>query len=392
MYAYERFAFGNADLAGGFGLIPVLVGAFGFSEVLTVMSERFARPKIMEFGSAIPRIMDVLKYWRTIIRSGVIGVWIGILPGVGEDMAAWSSYATAKRLSKNPDEYGKGSIEGLMAAETGDNASVPGGIIPALALAIPGSAPCAVLLAAMIIHGVQAGPMLMVENPQFVFDVVAMVLFSTLGILFFGLFFIKPLLKITQIPRSLMMPLIFVLCVIGSYALSSRLFDVYTMLGFGALIFVMRRYGYPAAPFVLGIVLGDILDKNLRRGLVLSDGDILPFITRPLSALLALLVVYTFVTNVPSVHAAVTPGGSHVRRHFSPHGPRLMRVSLCNEVIAELPFARQCELAAALGYDGIELAPFTIGDDPTKLTGGRSPRYAAPRPTPGSRSPGCTGC
>ena len=103
-----------------------------------------------------------------------------------------------------------------------------------------------------------------------------------------------------------MMPIIFVLCVIGSYSLASRLFDVYTMLGFGTLIFVMRRYGYPAAPFVLGIVLGDILDKNLRRGLVLSDGDILPFFTRPLSALLALLVIYTFVTNVPSVHAVVT--------------------------------------------------------------------------------------
>ena len=298
MYAYERFAFGNADLAGGFGLIPVLVGAFGFSEVLTVMSERFARPKIMEFGSALPRIMDVLRYWRTILRSGVIGVWIGILPGVGEDMAAWSSYAAARRLSKEPEKYGKGSIEGLMAAETGDNASVPGGIIPALALAIPGSAPCAVLLAAMIIHGVQPGPMLMVENPQFVYDVVAMVLFSTLGILFFGLFFIRPLLKITQIPRSIMMPLIFVLCVIGSYSLSSRLFDVYTMLGFGTLVFMMRRYGYPAAPFVLGLVLGDILDKNLRRGLVLSDGDILPFFTRPLSALLALLVLWTFITNV----------------------------------------------------------------------------------------------
>jgi putative tricarboxylic transport membrane protein len=141
MYAYERFSFGNADLAGGVGLIPVLVGAFGFSEVLTVMSERFARPKIMEFGSPLPRIMDVLKYWRTILRSGVIGVWVGILPGVGEDMAAWSSYATAKRLSKEPEKYGKGSIEGLMAAETGDNASVPGGIIPALAHAIPGSAP-----------------------------------------------------------------------------------------------------------------------------------------------------------------------------------------------------------------------------------------------------------
>ena len=305
LYAYERFSFGNTDLAGGFGLIPVLVGAFGFSEVLMVMSERAVRAKIMEFGSALPRFMDVLRHWRTIIRSGVIGVWVGILPGVGEDMAAWSSYATARRLSKNPEEYGKGSIEGLMAAETGDNASVPGGIIPALALAIPGSAPCAVLLAAMIIHGVQPGPMLMVENPQFVYDVVAMVLFSTLGILFFGLFFIKPLLKITQIPRSIMMPIIFVLCVIGSYSLSSRLFDVYTMLGFGTLVFIMRRYGYPAAPFVLGVVLGDILDKSLRRGLTLSDGDLLPFFARPVSAILAALVIWTFITNVPALNAAM---------------------------------------------------------------------------------------
>jgi putative tricarboxylic transport membrane protein len=242
--------------------------------------------------------MDVLRHWRTIIRSGAIGVWVGILPGVGEDMAAWTSYATARRLSKEPEKYGKGSVEGLMAAETGDNASVPGGIIPALALGIPGSAPCAVLLAAMIIHGVQPGPMLMVENPQFVYDVVAMVLFSTLGILFFGLFFIRPLIKVAQIPRSLMMPVIFVLCVIGSYSLSSRLFDVYTMLGFGTLVYIMRQNGYPAAPFVLGLVLGDILDKNLRRGLVLTDGDVLPFITRPISAILAALVIWTFITNV----------------------------------------------------------------------------------------------
>jgi putative tricarboxylic transport membrane protein len=305
LYAYPRFAFGNSDLAGGFSLIPVLVGAFGFSQVLTVMAEKGERPRIAEFGSTLPRIMDVLRYWRTVLRSGIIGVWVGILPGVGEDMAAWSSYAAAKRLSKEPEKYGKGSIEGLMAAETGDNASVPGGIIPALALAIPGSAPCAVLLAAMIIHGVQPGPMLMVENPSFVYEVVAMVLFSTLGILFFGLFFIRPMLKIVQIPRTIMMPLIFVLCTIGSFALAARLFDVWTMLGFGILIFFMRRHGYPAAPFVLGLVLGDILDKSLRRGLVLSDGDILPFFTRPLSIILALLVVYTFITNVPSVDRAV---------------------------------------------------------------------------------------
>jgi putative tricarboxylic transport membrane protein len=203
-----------------------------------------------------------------------------------------------------------------MAAETGDNASVPGGIIPALALAIPGSAPCAVLLAAMIIHGVQPGPMLMVQEPLFVYQVVAMVLFATIGILFFGLFFIRPLLLILRIPRSVMMPIIFVLCTVGSFSIASRLFDVWTMLGFGTLAFVMRRYGYPVAPFVLGLVLGDILDKNLRRGLVLSDGDLLPFFTRPLSAIIAALVLYTFVSNVPAARAGMAQVTGYLRRRI----------------------------------------------------------------------------
>ena len=203
MYAYERFSFGIADLAGGFALIPVLVGAFGFSEVLTVMSERFARPKIMEFGSRDPAHHGraaLLAHDHPLRRDRRLDRHpAGRRRGHGGVVVLCRR---ASALSKEPEKFGKGSIEGLMAAETGDNASVPGGIIPALALAIPGSAPCAVLLAAMIIHGVQAGPMLMVENPQFVYDVVAMVLFSTLGILFFGLFFIRPLLKISQIPRD----------------------------------------------------------------------------------------------------------------------------------------------------------------------------------------------
>ena len=198
----------------------------------------------------------------------------------------------------------KNRIDSVAIRSIATNASVPSGIIPALALAIPGSAPCSVLLAAMIIHGVQPGPMLMVQNPSFVYEVVAMLLIATLSILFFGLFFIRPLLMVLQIPRTIMMPIIFVLCAIGSYSISSRLFDVWVMLGFGTLAFVMRRFGYPIAPFVLGLVLGDILDKNLRRGLVLSDGDFLPFLTRPISAILALLVLYTFVSNVPAISAA----------------------------------------------------------------------------------------
>jgi putative tricarboxylic transport membrane protein len=306
IHAYDRFSFGNRDLAGGFQLIPALVGAFGFAEVLTVLSDRVARPAIHSFDSYLPRIRDVLQYWRTIIRSGFIGTFIGIVPGVGEDVASWSSYAAARRVSKEADKFGKGSVEGLMAAETGDNACVPGAMIPVLALQVPGSAPAAVLMAAMIIHGVQPGPMIMVNNPQFVYDVVAMMLYATIGILVFGLLLVRPLIKILQVPREIIMPIVFVLCVIGSFAIAQRLFDVWTMIGFGVLGYVLRQYNYPMAPFVLGIVLGDLLDKNLRRGLVLSDGDPTPFFTRPISAVLFAICLFSIALSVPVFRDAMT--------------------------------------------------------------------------------------
>jgi len=301
IHAYERFAFGNRDLAGGFQLIPALVGAFGFAEVLTVLAEPAARARIRAFGSYLPRLADVWRYRRTILRSGTIGTFVGVVPGVGEDVAAWSSYAAARRASAHPEEFGKGSVEGLMAAETGDNACVPGAMIPVLALAVPGSAPAAVLMAAMIIHGVQPGPLIMVNSPQFVYDVVAMMLFATIGILVFGLLLVRPLLLVLSIPREVIMPIVFVLCVIGSFAIAQRLFDVWTMLGFGVAGFFLRRHGYPMAPFVLGIVLGDLLDKNLRRGLVLSDGDLTPFYTRPISFVLCAICVVTIALNVPAI-------------------------------------------------------------------------------------------
>ena len=293
IHAFNRFTFGSADLAGGVSLIPALIGAFGFAEILTVLTAPQAKPIVNSVDSVLPRIRDVVRYWKTVLRSGVIGVYVGILPGVGEDMAAWSSYAAAKRASAEREQFGSGSVEGLIAAETGDNASIPGGIIPALALAIPGSAPAAVLMAAMIIHGVQPGPMLMVSQPQFVYDVVAMTLFGTLAILFFGLFMVRPLLKIIQVPRSIIMPIIFVLCTVGSFSIASRLFDVYIMLAIGVAGFVMIMLGYPMAPFVLGLVLGDIVDKSLRRGLVLSDGSLAPFFTRPISAVIVVIVLFT---------------------------------------------------------------------------------------------------
>jgi putative tricarboxylic transport membrane protein len=223
---------------------------------------------------------------------------------VGEDVAAWSSYAAARRASKEKEKFGKGSIEGLMAAETGDNACVPGAVIPVLTLAVPGSAPAAVLLAAMLIHGVQPGPLIMVQAPQFVYDVVAMMFIASVGILIYGLTLTRLLIRILQFPQTLIMPVIFVLCAVGSFAIAQRLFDVYVMLAFGVIGFILRQLNFPMAPLVLGIVLGDILEKSLRRGLVLSDGDLTPFFTRPISFVMFAIVAATILLNVPAVHAA----------------------------------------------------------------------------------------
>jgi putative tricarboxylic transport membrane protein len=241
----------------------------------------------------------VVRYWRTILRSGVIGTFIGIVPGVGEDVAAWSSYAAAKRASKEKELYGKGSVEGLMAAETGDNACVPGAIIPVLTLQIPGSAPAAVLMAAMLIHGVKPGPMIMIESPQFVYDIVAMMMLATLGILLYGLTLTRFLVQVLRVPTTIIVPMLLVLCTIGTFALASRLFDIWVMVAFGVIGFVLRRFGYPMAPLVLGIVLGDLLEKNFRRGLVLSDGDLTPFFTRPISAVLFGAIATVVLLRLP---------------------------------------------------------------------------------------------
>jgi len=224
---------------------------------------------------------------------------------VGEDIGAWVSYAAARRKSKERDKFGKGSIEGLMAAETGNNAVVPGAIIPVLTLAIPGSAPAAVLLAAMFIHGVRPGPMIMVESPQFVYQVVAMVFFATLAMGAFGILLTKPLLLVLSIPRSKLMPVVFVLCAIGSYAITSRIFDIWVMIGFGLLGFILREMKYPMAPLVLGIILGDLLDKNLRRGLVLTDGDLTPFFTRPICLVLWLITLTSILLTIDPVRRAM---------------------------------------------------------------------------------------
>lgn len=308
IHAHIRFNLGFSELNGGIALIPAMVGAFGFAEVLTVMLRKkpVMSAKELKEDRILPKLADLWKYKRTIGRSGIIGTLVGIIPGVGEDIGAWASYAASKRSSKERKEYGNGSKEGLIAAETGNSAVVPGALIPALTLAVPGSAPAAVLIAALFIHGVRPGPMIMIEQPDFIYSVAAMLFFATLAITIYGLSLTRLFILVLRIPREYLMPVVFTLCVIGPFALTQRIFDIWVMVGFGLVGFVLRKMNYPMAPLVLGIILGSLLDKSLRRGLTLSNGSLEPFFLRPISAMFVAVIVLSIILSLPAVQKAVS--------------------------------------------------------------------------------------
>lgn len=314
IHGFVRFSFGNTNLSGGINLIPAMVGAFGFAEILSMMKYRHVNVVKTRIERIIPSFRQIFSYRKTIVRSGLIGTLIGAIPGVGEDIAAWVSYDFAKRGSKEPETFGKGSVEGLIASETGNNAAVAGAVIPVLSLGIPGSAPAAVLLAAMFIHGVRPGPLIMIESPEFVYKVVAMVFLATCAMFVLGLSMVKYVVKVLQVPRTKLMPLIFTLCVVGSFAIQSRIFDVRVMVFFGILGFIMLEMEYPVAPMILGLILGNMLDTNFRRALVISEGDILQFISRPICIVLISFIILTLVSKTKWFQAVIVQTRINIKK------------------------------------------------------------------------------
>ncbi|MCS7175616.1 MAG: tripartite tricarboxylate transporter permease [Pseudothermotoga sp.] len=298
--SFPRYTFGNLQLYGGISLLPVLVGVYGIPEILTSL-KRVTKPEVvMDFSKDKRKLSyaeTIKKNAFNLIRSGIIGVFIGVIPGVGEDVAAWVAYDVAKRTSKEPEKFGQGSIEGLTAAETANNACVGGAIIPVLTLAVPGSAPAAVLLAAMWIHGIRAGPLLPLQHPEMIGYVAGAFVVATILMVVFGLLVTRLFLKILLVPTEVLMPIIFVLCVVGTYVLNGRLFDVWVMLLFGLLGYFMRLNEFPAAPFVLGFILGPMADTNLRRALMLTKGNLAPFFTRPISLVLIVAMVLVITSK-----------------------------------------------------------------------------------------------
>ena len=280
---FPRFSYGNVNLMGGIQLIPVMIGLFGFPEIVKAFkrgNNSDAAPMSsfnMKKGWAL-----VKEHWWPIIRSGIIGVCVGIIPGVGEDGGGWLSYWTSKNTSKDPDSCGKGNELGVISAETGNNSCIGGAIIPVLSLAVPGSAPAAVLLAAFYMHGYRPGPLLMSETPDFIYRVGIYLALAAIVMWALALVISRVSVRILSLDKRILMPIIYVLCVIGSYLINYNLFDVKVMFVFGLVGIALSNFEFPASPFLLGVILGSMADQNLRRGLRLSKGSLLPMLQRPI--------------------------------------------------------------------------------------------------------------
>jgi putative tricarboxylic transport membrane protein len=298
IHAYPRYSYGSAQLMAGIAFIPVMIGMFGIPEIVQIMS-RIVRPEPPPIVKrVIPKLQEIRERGRLVIQSGLVAVGIGIIPGVGEDIGSWSAYDMARRTSKHPEEFGKGSHEGLLASEIGNNATIGGAIIPLLALGIPGSPPAAILLGAMFLHGLRPGPVFLIEQPEYLYYVVAALLYASLAMLIAGLIISRWLLiYIVKLPPKIMMGVIATLCVVGAYSLNLNLFDVKMMWAFGVFGTIMRKFKYPPAPFVLGMVLGPMADGNLRRALLLSHGNLLVFISRPVGLILTIVIVLLMLTQ-----------------------------------------------------------------------------------------------
>jgi len=287
-----RLNLGFGFLNAGISLIPAMVGLFGISEILnSIANDSIAPEKIYK---------DKLFYWKEwwphkwlALRVTLLGFLIGVLPGVGANVAAWIGYDHAKSTSKNKEEFGTGRIEGLIGCETATNAAAPGGVAPLLALGIPGDGNTAIVLGILLIHGVQPGPTFIANNPAWLYSIVITFLLAGVMFLFIGTFLGKWIIKCISIPLPATMAVVTLLCIIGSFAYANRMSDVYLMFVFGIVGYLMSKTGFPVAPLILGLILsGGMIDPFFRRGLLAARGDFTVFLTRPISAALVALLLF----------------------------------------------------------------------------------------------------
>lgn len=290
----SRFTFGNSNLLAGFRQATVILGVFAISEVLIKLkniSGSDVKGISANFKKSTLKTVEILRHWKTVLVSSVIGVVVGAIPGTGGALSAMFSYDTAKRMSKHPENFGKGELEGVLAPETGNNAVTGATLIPLLTLGIPGDAAVAVLLGALTMQGVTPGFSLFTDGSPWVWAIMLGLILINIFMFLQGQLFIRAFVNVTRVPMIVLLPCIVIATVMGAFAISNTTFDVFVMISFGILAYILRRFDFPIAPFVIGLVLGEIAEVNLRRSMMLSKGSFAIFLTRPISLVIIILSV-----------------------------------------------------------------------------------------------------
>lgn len=308
MIGTPRFTYGSLTLMDGLDFVPLIMGLFGVAEVL-INIEKTEKPEILR--SRIRGLLPTRQDWKVsagpITRGSVLGFFLGILPGMGSVIPSFVSYGIERRLSKHPEKFGTGAIEGVAGPESANNAATAGSMIPLLTLGIPPNVVMAVLLGAFLVHGVPPGPLLMREHPEIFWGVVASMYVGNVMLLILNLPLISLWVQLLRVPYSTLFPLILLFCVVGAYSVHSNSWDVVTMVIFGGVGYLMRKFGYDPIPLVLAFVLGRMAEESIRQSLVLSRGSLTIFLSRPLAATFLLAAVFLALLPwlVPRVRRAL---------------------------------------------------------------------------------------
>ena len=310
---YPRFTFGSTELLNGVDFIPAMIGLFGVSEILRNMgSSHLQYPitavKAEKIFSGVAKTL--WKYKANMVRAGGIGVFIGILPGAGADIAAWIAYAASKRFSKEPELFGKGAIEPIVDAGTANNACLAGDWVPALVFGIPGDSITAIVIGVLFMKGLRPGPMIFEQQPELIYAVYISFIIANILMVPFGYLAIKVSGKLLKVPRNILMPAILMFCIVGSFAINNSFFDVGLMLAMGILGYFFENNGIPVAPIVLGMVLGPIVEQNFMVSMIKSEWDLTQFFTRPTAAILGVMTILTWLAPFIPAMVKRVRGGS----------------------------------------------------------------------------------
>lgn len=291
---HPRFTFGSIEMLGGVSFIPAMIGMFAVSEVIRFIASPGQQKAVPQqaIQSVFTGIGATLRRYKlNVLRGGIIGTVIGVLPGAGADIAAWIAYATSKRFSKEPEKFGKGHVEGLVDAGTANNAGLSGAWVPALVFGIPGDSITAIVIGVLYMKGMNPGPTVFLHQPELIYAVFIVFFIANLALLPLGFLAIRLSRQVLRVPRNVLIPVILMFCVVGSFAINNTVFGVSVMLVMGVLAYIMEENGFPVAPTILGIVLGTLLEDNFMSSMIKADGDMLAFFSRPIAATLGVIVI-----------------------------------------------------------------------------------------------------